>query len=100
MVGKNELVKQVALRIKGNKNNVTANDIQLYTELCDTLADVIIDELIAGEKVQWRNFLTLEVVTRGARKGRAPLTNEIKEFPPTKMVSCKISKNVKELLKE
>lgn len=100
MVGKNELVKQVALRIKGNKNNVTANDIQLYTELCDTLADVIIDELIAGEKVQWRNFLTLEVVTRGARKGRDPLTNKVKEFPPAKMVSCKISKNVKELIKE
>ena len=100
MVGKNDLVKQVALRIKGNKNNVTANDIQLYTELCDTLADVILDELIAGERVQWRNFLTLEVVTRGARKGRDPRTNEVKDFPPVKSISCKISKKVKELIKE
>lgn len=100
MIGKSEIVKQVALRIKGNKNNVTANDIQLYTEVCDTIADVIIDNLIEGEKVQWRNFISLEVTTRGERKGRDPLTNEVKTFPPVKSISCKVSKKVKELVRE
>lgn len=95
-MGKNEIVKQLAERIDGN---VTEENIKKYTEICDTLVDIFTDALIEEKRILWKGFLSIEVKNRAARKGRNPSTNEVVTFPPTKVVKCKVSDAIKDLVK-
>lgn len=95
-MGKNEIVKQLAERIDGN---ITEENIKKYTEICDTLVDIFTDALIDEKRILWKGFLSVEVKKRAARKGRNPSTNEVVTFPPTKVVKCKVSDAIKDLVK-
>lgn len=95
-MGKNEIVKQLAERIDGN---ITEENIKKYTEICDTLVDIFTDALIEEKRILWKGFLSVEVKNRAARKGRNPSTNEVVTFPPTKVVKCKVSDAIKDLVK-
>lgn len=95
-MGKNEIIKQLAERIDGN---VTEENIKKYTEICDTLVDIFTDALIEEKRILWKGFLSIEVKNRAARKGRNPSTNEVVTFPPTKVVKCKVSDTIKDLVR-
>ncbi|SCX77349.1 HU family DNA-binding protein [Ruminococcus sp. YE282] len=96
-MGKNEIVKQLAERIDGN---ITEETTQKYSEVCDTLVDIFTDALIEEKRILWKGFLSMEVRDRAARKARNPATNQIELFPATKVVRCKVSDTIKNIIAE
>ena len=96
-MSKTDIIKKVAERIYGNTSEST---IQQVTQFCDTLVEVFTDALIEGEKISWKGFLSVEVVERGQRSGRNPQTNKVVVFPPSKSIKCKLSKIIKDVVKE
>jgi nucleoid DNA-binding protein len=96
-MGKNEIVKQLIERIEGN---VTDENIKKYSEICDTLVDIFTDALIEEKRILWKGFLSMEVRDRAARKARNPATNQVEMFPETKVVRCKVSDIIKDLVAE
>lgn len=96
-MGKNEIVKQLAERIDGN---ITEETMQKYSEVCDTLVDIFTDALIEEKRILWKGFLSMEVRDRAARKARNPATNQIELFPATKVVRCKVSDTIKNIIAE
>lgn len=96
-MGKNEIVKQLAERIDGN---ITEETMRKYSEICDTLVDIFIDALIEEKRILWKGFLSMEVRDRAARKARNPATNQIELFPATKVVRCKVSDTIKNIIAE
>ncbi len=93
MIGRNEIIKQLAERIYGNAN---VKELQECTQFCDTLVDIITDAIINDEKIVWKGFLSIDVTERSERKGRNPRTNEIVVFPPVRTINCKMSKAIKD----
>ena len=98
MIGRNEIIKRLAIKKYGTENNVGESELQETAQFCDYLADVFMDAFIANEKIVWKGFLSAEVIERGARKGRHPLTNEVVTFPPVKTINCKMSKSIKDAI--
>lgn len=96
-MGKNEIVKQLAERIDGN---ITEETMRKYSEVCDTLVDIFTDALIEEKRILWKGFLSMEVRDRTARKARNPATNQIELFPATKVVRCKVSDTIKNIIAE
>ena len=96
-MGKNEIVKQLAERIDGN---ITEETMRKYSEVCDTLGDIFTDALIEEKRILWKGFLSMEVRDRAARKARNPATNQIELFPATKVVRCKVSDTIKNIIAE
>ena len=94
---RNEIIKKLAERIYGNANQP---EIQQCTLFCDTLVDVITEALMNNERVLWKEFFTIKVCDRAERQGRNPNTNEIVTYPPTKTVVCKMSKAIKDVVKD
>lgn len=97
MIGKNDIIRQLAERIYGNTSQ---KSIQESTQFCDTLVDIITDSLLNDEKILWKGFLSMDITNRSERKGRHPQTNEIVVFPSVKSVNCKISKAIRDLINE
>ncbi|MCL2592591.1 MAG: HU family DNA-binding protein [Defluviitaleaceae bacterium] len=58
--------------------------------------EVVTAELTKGGKVQLVGFMTLEVVSREARVGRNPRTNEPMDIPASKAVKFKVGKVLKD----
>ena len=96
-MGKNEIVKQLAGRIDGN---ITEETMRKYSEVCDTPVDIFTDALIEEKRILWKGFLSMEVRDRAARKARNPATNQIELFPATKVVRCKVSDTIKNIIAE
>ena len=96
-MGKNEIVKQLAERIDGN---ITEETMRKDSEVCDTLGDIFTDALIEEKRILWKGFLSMEVRDRAARKARNPATNQIELFPATKVVRCKVSDTIKNIIAE
>jgi nucleoid DNA-binding protein len=96
-MGKNEIVKQLAERIDGN---ITEETMRKYSEVCDTLVDIFTDALIEEKRILWKGFLSMEVRDRAAGKARNPATNQIELFPATKVVRCKVSDTIKNIIAE
>ncbi len=94
-MGKSEIIRQLADRIFGN---CSETEIKACTDFCDTLADIITDALIEEKRIVWKGFFTAEVIERAERKGRNPKTNEIVTFPPVKMINCKFSRTIKDMV--
>lgn len=94
---RNEIVKQLAERIYGNANQP---EIQQCTLFCDTLVDIVTEALMNNENVLWKGFCHIKVCDRAKRQGRNPNTNEIVTYPPTKTVVCRISKAIKDAVKD
>ena len=59
-------------------------------------ADVVIDELKKGEKVQLVGFGTFETRERAAREGRNPRTKEIINIPASTVPVFKAGKEFKD----
>lgn len=100
MVGKNEIVKRLAVKKCGTENNITDDVLQECSQICDDLVDIFTEALLADEKIVWKGFLSAEVVERGARRGRHPQTNEVVVFPPVKTINCRMSKYIKDAINE
>jgi len=100
MIGRNEIIKRLAIKKCGTENNIGESDLQEIGQLCDYLVDVFTEALLDDEKIMWKGFLSAEVAQRGERKGRHPLTNEVVTFPPVKTVNCKFSKSIKDAINE
>jgi DNA-binding protein HU-beta len=90
MAGKAELVDRIAELIGMPKTRVA---------LCyDTLFELIGEALCEGDKVAVPNFGTFQVTHRKARTGRNPQTGATIHIGPSKGVSFKVSRNLKEKL--
>lgn len=94
-MSRTDIIKKLAERIYGDTSDC---NIQQATQFCDTLVDIFTDALIAGEKIIWKGFLSVEAVERGARCGRHPQTNEVVTFPPSKSIKCKMSQSIKDMV--
>jgi integration host factor subunit beta len=62
--------------------------------------EVIVDALVAGRRVELRNFGVFEVKKRAARKGRNPVTGDDIEVPAKHVVSFKAGKRMKAEVKK
>lgn len=100
MIGKNDIVKRLAIKRCGTQNNVHLRDLQECAQFCDDLAEIFTEAFMSGEKITWQGLLTTEVVDRKARRGRNPKTNEIVMFPAVKLPRCRISEQIKEKMNE
>lgn len=100
MIGRNEIIRRIAIKKYGTKNNVGEFELKEISQFCDYLVDVFIDSLLSEEKIVWKGFLSAEVVERRERKGRHPLTNEVVTFPPIKTINCKMSKSIKDAVND
>ncbi len=90
MAGKAELVDRIAELTGIPKTRVA---------LCyDTLFELIAEALAAGDKVAVPNFGTFQMTERKARMGRNPQTGAIIHIGPSKGVSFKVSRNLKDRL--
>jgi len=58
--------------------------------------DEVINELAAGNRLEFRDFGVFEVVTRKPRTGRNPRTGEKVAVPPKRVVTFKMGKVMKE----
>ena len=90
MAGKADMVDKIAELTGIPKTRVA---------LCyDTLFDLIGEALGGGDKVAVPNFGTFQVSQRKARTGRNPQTGAVIHIGPSKSVSFKVSKNLKDRL--
>ena len=90
MAGKAELVDRIAELTGIPKTRVA---------LCyDTLFELIAEALAAGDKVAVPNFGTFQTTERKARMGRNPQTGAVIHIGPSKGVSFKASRNLKDRL--
>jgi integration host factor subunit beta len=65
-------------------------------EAVQALFDEIVEELIQGERLEFRNFGVFEVVERKARTGRNPKTGERVPVPAKKVVNFRMGKYMKD----
>ncbi len=63
-------------------------------EIVQKTFDVIVEALVAGRRVELRNFGVFEVKKRAARKGRNPMTGDDVEVPAKHAVSFKAGKRM------
>jgi DNA-binding protein HU-beta len=90
MAGKAEVVDRIADLTGIPKTRVA---------LCyDMVFELIGDALAEGDKVTVPNFGTFQVTERKARTGRTPQTGAVIHIGPSKGVSFKISRNLKDRL--
>jgi DNA-binding protein HU-beta len=90
MAGKAEVVDRIADLTGIPKTRVA---------LCyDMVFELIGDALAEGDKVTVPNFGTFQVTERKARTGRNPQTGAVIHIGPSKGVSFKISRNLKDRL--
>lgn len=89
---KNDLVKEIA-----NRLNLPKVECE---KVIDTMADVITDALIKGDKVVIRGFLSFETSELKSREGYNPTTGKMETFKPSKTVKCKVGKPIKEAINE
>jgi DNA-binding protein HU-beta len=76
-MNKKELVEIIAK--KSGKSQSLINDV------LSTTLETIMESVGDGEVVRLVGFGSFESVTRGARTGRNPKTNEVMEIPPRVM---------------
>lgn len=83
--------------------NKVSKSTNLPFDACERVTDAFIDEIINslshGEKVVLKNFMVIEPSIRTEREGKDLATGETIVFPPIKTVKCKMSRNVKNCVK-
>jgi nucleoid DNA-binding protein len=65
-------------------------------QVVQLLFDEVINELAAGNRLEFRDFGVFEVVVRKPRTGRNPKTGEKVAVPPKRVVTFKMGKIMKE----
>src|SRR5690606_25897056 len=91
-ITKKELVNRIADRT-GQTKVVTKEIIQLFL-------DEIINELAAGNRLEFRDFGVFEVKFRKARRAQNPRTLEKVHVPPKKVVKFKVGRVMREKVGE
>jgi len=65
-------------------------------QIVQMLFDEIVNELAAGNRLEFRDFGVFEVVVRKPRTGRNPKTGEKVAVPPKRVVTFKMGKVMRE----
>lgn len=89
---RNDLVSEIAKRLKLPKIECD--------KVIDALADIITEQLINGDKVVIRGFLTFETSECKAREGYNPQTGKVQHYSSVKTVKCKVGKPIKDAVNE
>ena len=87
-VTKRRLAEKVAQKT-GQTQVVTKQVVQLFF-------DELVNELAAGNRLEFRDFGVFEVVIRRPRTGRNPRTGERVAVPPKRVVTFKMGKSMRE----
>ncbi len=87
-ITKRELAEAISKKL-GSPQIVTKQTIQLFLELC-------IEELVKGNRLEFRDFGILTTVKRGARIGRNPKTGTTVDVPQKRVVRFKSGRLLKE----
>ncbi|MDR1067175.1 MAG: HU family DNA-binding protein [Clostridiales bacterium] len=87
-MNKNELIAAMS-----EKSGFTKKDAEKFLK---TFEDVIVDELVKGDKVQLVGFGTFDVAERSAREGRNPQTGDPMPIPASKAPRFKVGKAFKD----
>ncbi len=87
-ITKRELAETISQKL-GSPQIVTKQTIQLFLELC-------IEELVKGNRLEFRDFGILTTVKRGARIGRNPKTGTTVDVPQKRVVRFKSGRLLKE----
>ncbi len=87
-ITKRELAEAISQKL-GSPQIVTKQTIQLFLELCT-------EELVKGNRLEFRDFGILTTVERGSRIGRNPKTGTTVEVPPKRVVRFKSGRLLKE----
>ncbi len=87
-ITKRELAEAISKKL-GSPQIVTKQTIQLVLELC-------IEELVKGNRLEFRDFGILTTVKRGARIGRNPKTGTTVDVPQKRVVRFKSGRLLKE----
>lgn len=65
-------------------------------QVLQVLFDEIVDELVMGNRLEFRNFGVFEVVERKARTGRNPRTGERVPVPAKKVINFRMGKQMRD----
>jgi len=87
-ITKRELAEAISQKL-GSPQIVTKQTIQLFLELCT-------EELVKGNRLEFRDFGILTTVERGSRIGRNPKTGTTVDVPPKRVVRFKSGRLLKE----
>jgi len=87
-ITKRELAEAISKK-SGSPQIVTKQTIQLFLELC-------IEELVKGNRLEFRDFGILTTVERGSRIGRNPKTGTTVDVPQKRVVRFKSGRLLKE----
>ena len=87
-VTKRELAEAISQKL-GSPQIVSKQTIQLFLELCT-------EELVKGNRLEFRDFGILTTVERGSRIGRNPKTGTTVDVPPKRVVRFKSGRLLKE----
>lgn len=82
-----QMVRQISKKTRQYEN--------IVSDILHQYIDLLRQELINGETVTIRNFVTLHVADRHPRCARDPKTGEVKYFPNIKVVKCRASRNLR-----
>ncbi len=93
---KREIVLKIAEEMDAKQMDLKQKDVMYIVQ--KTL-DCILDSLVAGKKVELRNFGVFKVKSRKAKKGRNPKTGESVPVPERKVVSFKPGLFMKQRIK-
>lgn len=88
---KSELIERVSEKI----DYLTKKQVET---IVDIIFDCMIDRLLAGEKIELRDFGNFKIKERNARVARNPKTGESVSVPPQRAIHFKMSKALKEAL--
>jgi integration host factor subunit beta len=75
-----------------------ARVVQLTKKQAETIVNIIVDSLRAGQKIELRGFGSFRLRSRKSRTGRNPKTGEKVEVPSKKIPYFKPGKELKELI--
>jgi len=87
-ISKKELVDRVANRIDGPNKTAVHDIVQKFL-------DEIVAAVVAGDRLEFRDFGVFTPKTRAARTARNPKTGEAVAVPPQTIVTFKLGKEFK-----
>lgn len=96
-MGTEDVAREIALLSKGTENELSIKAAQATLNL---LKQVVCDGLKAGKKVQLTGFVAFVPSYRAARTGNNVLTNKPIDIPESVVVSAKIGKPIKTIMKD
>lgn len=98
ILSSHELAKRIAEALKGKTSKrVTIDDVKV---ILSTVADVVEEAVVEGNKVRIHGFADFFGVIKEAGKSRDPRTGETIEVPRRLNFKVKISRAAKDAVKE